>query len=58
MTRIELLSASIAERPVVMRLPFQFGSTEVRETAEAHCRVEIMVDGWRAAGRSLAFSWG
>lgn len=52
MTRIELLSASVAERPVVMRLPFQFGSTEVRETAEAHCRVEIMVDGWRAAGRA------
>ncbi|WP_323765398.1 enolase C-terminal domain-like protein [Marinovum sp.] len=52
MTRIEILSASWSERPVVMRLPFQFGSTEVRETAEAHCRVEIAVDGRRAEGRS------
>lgn len=52
MTRIEILSARWSERPVVMRLPFQFGSTEVRETAEAHCRVEIAVNGTRASGRA------
>lgn len=52
MTRMEILSATWSERPVAMRLPFQFGSTEVRNTAEAHCRVEIAVDGRRASGRS------
>jgi len=35
-----------------MRLPFQFGSTEVRETAEAHARVVVEVDGVSCAGRS------
>lgn len=52
MTRTEILQASFSERPVQMRLPFQFGSTEVRETAEAHCRVAIAVDGCRVEGRS------
>lgn len=52
MTRLTLLSATWSERPVKMRLPFQFGSTEVRETAEAHARVEIEVNGIRATGRS------
>lgn len=35
-----------------MRLPFQFGDTEVRETAEARARVAIEVDGRRYEGRS------
>lgn len=52
MTEVEIMSATWSERPVAMRLPFQFGSTVVRETAEAHCRVEIAVDGRRAPGRS------
>jgi len=52
MTTLTILSASWSERPVTMRLPFQFGSTEVRETAEAHARVEIEVNGTRVTGRS------
>ncbi|MEV8467553.1 hypothetical protein AB0T83_12265 [Fluviibacterium sp. DFM31] len=52
MTQLAILSALWSERPVTMRLPFQFGSTEVRETAEALCRVEIEVNGARATGRS------
>lgn len=52
MTTFTILSATWSERPVSMRLPFQFGSTEVRETAEAHARVEIEVNGTRVTGRS------
>lgn len=52
MTTARILTASWSERPVTMRLPFQFGNTEVRETAEAHCAVEIEVDGRRARGAS------
>ena len=52
MTNARILSASWSERPVTMRLPFQFGNTEVRETAEAWCAVEIEVDGRRVRGAS------
>ena len=52
MIEFRVTEASWAERPVRMRLPFQFGSTEVRETAEAHLRVAIEVDGKRHEGRS------
>ncbi|WP_191090127.1 enolase-like domain-containing protein [Histidinibacterium aquaticum] len=52
MTALRLVEARWAERPVRMRLPFQFGSTEVRETAEAHASVTIEVGGKRETGRS------
>lgn len=52
MMTVRILSASWFERPVAMRLPFQFGNTEVRETAEAYCEVEIEADGRRARGAS------
>ncbi|SFR01527.1 enolase C-terminal domain-like protein [Poseidonocella sedimentorum] len=52
MTTLTIRSATWSERPVTMRLPFQFGSTEVRETAEAHARVEIDVNGIRETGVS------
>lgn len=40
------------ERPVSMRLPFQFGNTEVRRTAEACCEVTVSVQGRKVTGRS------
>ena len=52
MTRLSILEADWSERPVTMRLPFQFGSTEVRETAEAYASVMIEVDGRRETGRA------
>ncbi len=52
MTRLRILEARWSERPVKMRLPFQFGNTEVRETAEALCHVTIETGGTRAEGRS------
>ncbi|MEL6169986.1 MAG: mandelate racemase [Pseudomonadota bacterium] len=52
MTRLSILEASWSERPVTMRLPFQFGSTEVRRTAEAHASVMIEVDGDRETGEA------
>lgn len=52
MIRVRIVEAAWFERPVKMRLPFQFGSTEVRETAEAYAEVTIEVDGVRQKGRS------
>ncbi|MDF0603227.1 enolase C-terminal domain-like protein [Psychromarinibacter sp. C21-152] len=40
---LRLRDIRLSERPVTMRLPFQFGSTEVRETAEIYCRVTVEV---------------
>lgn len=52
MNRLRIVDAAWWERPVRMRLPFQFGSTEVRETAEAFAHVTIEVDGIRQTGQS------
>lgn len=52
MTRFKIVEANWSERPVHMRLPFQFGSTEMRETAEAYAQVVIELDGARHTGRS------
>lgn len=43
---------TVTERPVKLRLPFQFGSTEVRETAEKYCTLVAEIDGKRAQGFS------
>lgn len=48
--RIE--SVDWTERPVVMRLPFRFGNTEMRETGEAHCTLRAVIDGREVTGRS------
>ncbi len=47
-----VIEAGWSERPVQMRLPFQFGSTEVRKTAEAHLWIAIEVNGQRHQGRA------
>ena len=52
MTVVRLLRAEWSERPVTLRLPFQFGSTEVRSTAEAYCRVTALIGGREVQGRS------
>ncbi|MEO1537914.1 MAG: enolase C-terminal domain-like protein [Pseudomonadota bacterium] len=52
MTRVKIIATDWFERPVKMRLPFQFGSAEVRETAEAYASVVIEVDGKTIEGRS------
>jgi hypothetical protein len=52
MTRLRIVEVSWSERPVKMRLPFQFGNTEVRETAEALCTLRIEAEGRQAEGRS------
>jgi hypothetical protein len=44
-TRISVRSIEFFERPVVMRLPFRFGSVTVRETAQAFVRAEIALEG-------------
>lgn len=44
--------AVISERPVTMRLPFQFGSTEVRHTAEAYCRLTVEIGGQAVSGHA------
>lgn len=36
---------TLTERPVTMRLPFQFGNTEVRETAEMYCKINAEISG-------------
>lgn len=48
--RLRIEQVTVAERPVRMRLPFQFGSTEVRETAEAYAEVRVQADGAPARG--------
>ena len=52
MTILKIITADWSERHVNMRLPFQFGSTEVRETGEAYARVLIELDGAVVEGRS------
>ncbi|MBT0959150.1 hypothetical protein IV417_17315 [Alphaproteobacteria bacterium KMM 3653] len=52
MTTVEIKDVSWTERPVTMRLPFQFGSTEVRSTAEAYCTLRIEVAGKSVEGKS------
>ncbi|PWR04245.1 mandelate racemase [Meridianimarinicoccus roseus] len=52
MTTLRILSANWTERAVAMRLPFQFGSTEVWHAPEAHLRVLVEQDGVACAGRS------
>lgn len=43
---------ALSERAVALRLPFQFGSTEVRHTAEKYCRILIEINGTRVWGVS------
>lgn len=43
---------SLTERPVTLRLPFQFGSTEVRHTSEIYCKAEVTIGGRAVTGRS------
>ncbi|WBU51863.1 enolase C-terminal domain-like protein [Paracoccus sp. SCSIO 75233] len=47
---LSVLDVQISERPVTMRLPFQFGSTEVRETAEAYCTLRAVIGGREVSG--------
>lgn len=49
---LTIKEVSISERPVTLRLPFQFGSTEVRETAEKYCRIVVEIAGQRVPGFS------
>lgn len=49
---IALKDIRVSERPVKLRLPFQFGSTEVRETAEKYCTIEAEIDGKTVQGFS------
>ncbi|MCR4268322.1 enolase C-terminal domain-like protein [Nitratireductor sp. ZSWI3] len=41
--RLSIREVRLSERPVAMRLPFQFGSTEVRRAAEIYCAVTVEV---------------
>ncbi|RNF33310.1 enolase C-terminal domain-like protein [Paracoccus methylarcula] len=43
--KLKILDVVLSERPVTMRLPFQFGNTEMRETAEIYCRIETEIAG-------------
>lgn len=52
MMRVRIEEARWSERKVVMRLPFQFGSTEVRETAEARCDLRCVIGGRDVPGQS------
>lgn len=52
-----MITASIkraewSERAVTMRLPFKFGNTEVRGTAEAYCTLQVEIDGRIVEGHS------
>ena len=49
---IRIHEARLAERPVKMRLPFQFGDTEVRETAEIYAELRVEAMGRKVVGRS------
>jgi hypothetical protein len=44
-TRISIRWIDLFERPVVLRLPFRFGSVTVRETPQAFVRAEIALEG-------------
>ncbi|SLN61042.1 enolase C-terminal domain-like protein [Roseisalinus antarcticus] len=50
--KLEIISVRTAERPVTLRLPFQFGNTEVRRTAEAYAEVAVRVGGETVTGKS------
>ncbi len=52
MTNIRVDSVDWTERAVSMRLPFQFGAVVMRETGEAHCHVNAVIDGHQVEGRS------
>lgn len=52
MTRVRIETAEWSERMVTMRLPFQFGSTTMRQTGEAHCTLRALIDGRIFEGRS------
>ncbi|MEM8570699.1 MAG: enolase C-terminal domain-like protein [Pseudomonadota bacterium] len=52
MTVVRVEAAEFSERPVRLRLPFQFGSTEVRETAEAYCDITCVIGGREVTGRA------
>lgn len=49
---LKILDVVLSERPVAMRLPFQFGNTEMRETAEIYCRIETEIAGQVVRGYS------
>lgn len=50
--RLTVRAAWLSERAVALRLPFQFGSTEVRRAAEAYCELEVEIAGRAVRGRS------
>lgn len=50
--KIRLHEITLEERAVEMRLPFQFGNTEVRRTAEIYCRVVAEIGGKTCHGVS------
>ena len=52
MTNIRLLRADWYERDIEMRLPFQFGNTEVWGAPEAYARVSVEIDGVVHTGRA------
>ena len=49
---VRIETAEWSERAVTMRLPFQFGSTTMRQTGEAHCTLRAVIDGRLVEGRS------
>lgn len=50
--KLTIRQIRLTERPVNLRLPFQFGSTEVRHTAEVYCEVEVTIGRQTVTGRS------
>lgn len=52
MMRVRIEAVDWSERAVTMRLPFQFGSTTMRQTGEAHCTLRALIDGRIVEGRS------
>ncbi len=49
---VRVVSIRATERPVVLRLPFQFGDTVVTETSEAYVEVTLEHDNRVTVGRS------
>lgn len=52
MTVVHIKSCRWFERIVRMRLPFQFGNTEVTQANEAYCVIDAEVDGQNVVGES------
>ncbi|MEX0969410.1 MAG: enolase C-terminal domain-like protein [Paracoccaceae bacterium] len=50
--KLAIKEVYLSERAVKLRLPFQFGSTEVRETAEKYCEIVAEIGGKRVQGFS------